>query len=92
MAVETAASSSNVFEDLSGVSGTTSGNPYDALLSLCQNDQVVSVSFFPAFLDGAFEFMSFGVDDGVPYAERLASHEGAIPYRILSGRDRAILA
>ena len=46
MSVSTAASGSNVFEDLSGVSSTTSGNPYDALLSLCQNDQVPSILLF----------------------------------------------
>ena len=45
MAVDSAASGSNVFEDLSGVSSTASGNPYDALLSLCQNDQVASILF-----------------------------------------------
>lgn len=60
MAVETAASGSNVFEDLSGVSGTTSGNPYDALLSLCQNDQVVSVSFFLHSLLGLLNLCLLG--------------------------------
>ena len=47
MAVDTASSGGNVFEDLSGVSGASSGNPYDALLSLCQNDQVASISLVP---------------------------------------------
>ena len=50
MVVDTAASGGNVFEDLSGVSSNTSGNPYDALLSLCQNDQVASISFLLDFL------------------------------------------
>ena len=50
MAVDTAASGGNVFEDLSGVSSNTSGNPYDALLSLSQNDQVASISFLLDFL------------------------------------------
>ncbi|KAL8794996.1 MAG: hypothetical protein Q9195_002444 [Heterodermia aff. obscurata] len=39
MARDRAASGGNVFEDLSGASSSTSGNPYDTLLSLCQNDQ-----------------------------------------------------
>lgn len=50
MAVDTAASGNNVFEDLSGVSSTASGNPYDALLSLCQNDQVASFYFLLHFV------------------------------------------
>ena len=49
MAVDTAASNGNVFEDLSGASSASSGNPYDALLSLCQNDQVATISLVPTF-------------------------------------------
>ena len=74
MSANTAASGGNVFEDLSGVSSTTSGNPYDALLSLCQNDQVASILFFlRSLLIEAFGVTPRRMFNGVPYAQNLAS-------------------
>ena len=73
MVVDTAASGGNVFEDLSGVSSSTSGNPYDALLSLCQNDQVASISFLLDFLLQLLVLRLFDVYDGALYAQKSAS-------------------
>ena len=46
----------NVFEDLSGISNSSTGNPYEALIQACEND---AVSFSPSAAYYLLIFCSF---------------------------------